>query len=203
MGAGVSPAAVPMLANGFAVGSVRSTSSSVGDENQAVSRRNRAIRIGRSSESHHRHQVASGRALSRGPSSSSTVARPTRLAASETSVMDEEAKRHWKMNRLPDGTEWSGRARYAATMFFYQRDLMDAETLVAYRRASCHSGAGRRLIVALISSELHQFSVSRTWRCKASLAAARHRLPEVSVSGRPCQSVIHPPAPVTTGTRAQ
>jgi len=56
--------------------------------------------------------------------------------------MDEEAKRHWKMNRLPDGTEWSGRARYAATMFFYQRDLMDAETLVAYRRASCHSGAG-------------------------------------------------------------
>lgn len=54
-----------------------------------------------------------------------------------------------------------------------------------------------------LQSDLHQFSVSRTWRCKASLAAARHRLPEVSVSGRPCQSVIHPPAPVTTGTSAQ
>ncbi|KSV78285.1 hypothetical protein N182_21620 [Sinorhizobium sp. GL2] len=50
--------------------------------------------------------------------------------------MDEETKRHWKMIRLPAGTEWSGRARYAAAMFFYQRGLMDAETLEAYRICS-------------------------------------------------------------------
>ncbi|MBD9597886.1 MULTISPECIES: hypothetical protein [unclassified Ensifer] len=37
--------------------------------------------------------------------------------------MDEETKRHWKMMRLLAGTEWSGRARYAAAMVFYQRGL--------------------------------------------------------------------------------
>ncbi|MEI3852802.1 MULTISPECIES: hypothetical protein [unclassified Ensifer] len=47
--------------------------------------------------------------------------------------MDDETKRHWEMIRLPAGQEWSGRARYAAAMFFYQRGLMDAETLEVYR----------------------------------------------------------------------
>ncbi|MGF6257272.1 hypothetical protein [Ensifer sp. LBL] len=50
--------------------------------------------------------------------------------------MDDEEKRHWEMIRLPAGTEWSGRARYAAAMFFYQHGLMDAETLEVYRICS-------------------------------------------------------------------
>ena len=50
--------------------------------------------------------------------------------------MDDEAERHWEMIRLPAGQEWSGRARYAAAMFFYQRGLMDAETLEVYRICS-------------------------------------------------------------------
>lgn len=50
--------------------------------------------------------------------------------------MDDETKRHWEMIRLPPGQEWSGRARYAAAMFFYQRGLMDAETLEVYRICS-------------------------------------------------------------------
>ncbi|WP_065373930.1 hypothetical protein [Ensifer adhaerens] len=50
--------------------------------------------------------------------------------------MDDETKRHWEMIRLPAGQEWSGRARYAAAMFFYQRGLMDAETLEVYRICS-------------------------------------------------------------------
>lgn len=50
--------------------------------------------------------------------------------------MDDETKRHWEMIRLPVGQEWSGRARYAAAMFFYQRGLMDAETLEIYRICS-------------------------------------------------------------------
>lgn len=50
--------------------------------------------------------------------------------------MGDEEKRHWEMIRLPVGTEWSGRARYAAAMFFYQHGLMDAETLEVYRICS-------------------------------------------------------------------
>ncbi|WP_077966093.1 hypothetical protein [Ensifer adhaerens] len=50
--------------------------------------------------------------------------------------MDDETKRHWEMIRLPAGAEWSGRARYAAAVFFYQQGLMTAETLEVYRICS-------------------------------------------------------------------
>lgn len=40
---------------------------------------------------------------------------------------------HWASLRLPLGGEWSGRARYAAAMHFYQQGLMDAATLEIYR----------------------------------------------------------------------
>ncbi len=36
----------------------------------------------------------------------------------------------------PLGEPWSGRARYAAAMFFYQRGWMDADTLEVYRLSS-------------------------------------------------------------------
>lgn len=47
--------------------------------------------------------------------------------------MDDEARRHWALIKTPPGIEWSGRARYAAAMFFYQRGEMDAQTLEIYR----------------------------------------------------------------------
>ncbi|PWW04057.1 hypothetical protein DFR52_101747 [Hoeflea marina] len=36
----------------------------------------------------------------------------------------------------PPGGEWSGRARYAAAMYFYQRGEMPAEVLEVYRISS-------------------------------------------------------------------
>lgn len=50
--------------------------------------------------------------------------------------MDEETRRHWALIRTPAGIEWSGRTRYAAAMFFYQRGEMNAETLEVYRICS-------------------------------------------------------------------
>lgn len=40
---------------------------------------------------------------------------------------------HWQALLAPPGAEWSGRARYAAAMHFYNRGMMDAEALEIYR----------------------------------------------------------------------
>lgn len=52
--------------------------------------------------------------------------------------MDEndETARNWTLIATPTGEEWSGRARYAAAMFFYQRGEMSAEVLEVYRVCS-------------------------------------------------------------------
>lgn len=44
-----------------------------------------------------------------------------------------EAAENWALVNTPLGQDWSGRARYAAAMFFYQRGDMSAETLEVYR----------------------------------------------------------------------
>lgn len=46
---------------------------------------------------------------------------------------DSEADIQWETITLPRGLEWSGRARYAAAMYFYDRGEMDAATLEVYR----------------------------------------------------------------------
>ena len=46
---------------------------------------------------------------------------------------DTEAAEQWRLVNTPLGEEWSGRARYAAAMFFYKRGEMDSETLEVYR----------------------------------------------------------------------
>ena len=48
------------------------------------------------------------------------------------SATEEEAE-NWRLIATPLGQEWSGRARYAAAMYFYQRGLMSAEVLEVYR----------------------------------------------------------------------
>ena len=50
--------------------------------------------------------------------------------------MDEEIRRNWQIVTTPPGVEWSGRARYAAAMYFFQRGEMAAEVLEVYRICS-------------------------------------------------------------------
>ena len=49
---------------------------------------------------------------------------------------DADLAENWELVRTPLGEPWSGRARYAAAMFFYKRGLMNAETLEVYRLCS-------------------------------------------------------------------
>ena len=49
---------------------------------------------------------------------------------------DDELGRNWQLVRTPLGEPWSGRTRYAAAMVFYQRGLMNADTLEVYRLCS-------------------------------------------------------------------
>lgn len=51
-------------------------------------------------------------------------------------TLDAEAADNWALINTPLGEPWSGRARYAAAMFFYRRGELDAETLEVYRICS-------------------------------------------------------------------
>lgn len=62
-----------------------------------------------------------------------------RLPAVETDPApadDTEAAENWALVNTPLGEQWSGRARYAAAMYFYRRGEMNAETLEVYRLCS-------------------------------------------------------------------
>ena len=50
--------------------------------------------------------------------------------------MDDEALSNWKLILTPAGEEWSGRARYAAAMYFFKAGEMSAEVLEIYRICS-------------------------------------------------------------------
>lgn len=49
---------------------------------------------------------------------------------------DEELGLQWRLIQTPLNTEWSGRTRYAAAMYFYQRGELTADELEAYRVCS-------------------------------------------------------------------
>lgn len=49
---------------------------------------------------------------------------------------DRETAEQWALVNTPLGEEWSGRARYAAAMYFYKRGEMSAEALEVYRICS-------------------------------------------------------------------
>jgi len=63
------------------------------------------------------------------------VREPNR-AALDAEAPDREAALQWSLVNTPLGGKWSGRARYAAAMWFYQRGEMDAGTLEVYRICS-------------------------------------------------------------------
>jgi hypothetical protein len=50
--------------------------------------------------------------------------------------MDEETRENWRLILTPAGVEWSGRTRYAAAMYFFERGEMSAEVLEIYRICS-------------------------------------------------------------------
>ena len=54
----------------------------------------------------------------------------------DRAALDAEAAEQWGLVNTPLGEEWSGRARYAAAMWFYRRGEMDAGTLEVYRICS-------------------------------------------------------------------
>ena len=54
----------------------------------------------------------------------------------DMAVSDEEEAEQWDLVNTPLGEAWSGRARYAAAMWFYQHGRMDAGTLEVYRICS-------------------------------------------------------------------
>jgi hypothetical protein len=49
---------------------------------------------------------------------------------------DKELDEQWLLINTPLGQEWSGRARYAAAMYFNRRGEMSAEALEIYRICS-------------------------------------------------------------------
>lgn len=50
--------------------------------------------------------------------------------------MTDEERENWALILTPAGEEWSGRARYAAAMYFYRKGEMSAEVLEIYRICS-------------------------------------------------------------------
>lgn len=74
--------------------------------------------------------------------------------------------RHWAMIRSPLGEPWSGRARYAAAMFFYQQGDMDADTLEVYRVLS-------RLDAEDPVSVLKRYGVGADWIDRLKTAPAK------------------------------
>ena len=49
---------------------------------------------------------------------------------------DAEWREQWALVNTPLGEQWSGRARYAAAMYFYKAGAMTAEALEVYRLCS-------------------------------------------------------------------
>lgn len=49
---------------------------------------------------------------------------------------DPEYAEQWALVNTPLGEPWSGRARYAAAMYFHKRGEMSADTLEVYRICS-------------------------------------------------------------------
>ena len=51
----------------------------------------------------------------------------------DTEPRDTEFSEQWELVNTPLGEAWSGRARYAAAMYFHKLGEMSAETLEVYR----------------------------------------------------------------------
>lgn len=82
--------------------------------------------------------------------------------------MTDEDRENWTLILTPAGEEWSGRARYAAAMYFYRKDEMSAEVLEIYRICSRidHEDA----VDALKAYKMGQAWISKVDETRAELA---------------------------------
>lgn len=71
----------------------------------------------------------------------------------------EEDRRQQGFLTTPYGAPGSGRTRYAAAMYFYGRDMIDAGTLEAYRICSPFDGEDPTPLAAALSSLLRERSM--------------------------------------------
>lgn len=81
----------------------------------------------------------------------------------------EEAE-NWQLVLSPLGEVWSGRARYAAAMYFYKRGDMNAETLEVYRVSS-------RLDKQDPLSIIRERGIGEAWLAKLEAIAASRSHP--------------------------
>ena len=54
----------------------------------------------------------------------------------DTEPPDTETQEQWELVNTPLGEPWSGRARYAAAMYFYKQGELPPEALEVYRLCS-------------------------------------------------------------------
>jgi hypothetical protein len=81
--------------------------------------------------------------------------------------MDEEARENWRLILTPAGEEWSGRARYAAAMYFFKTGEMSAEVLEIYR--ICSRLDNEDAVDALKAYRMGGEWIARVERAKAEL----------------------------------
>lgn len=87
-------------------------------------------------------------------------------------MADEEAE-NWTLILTPAGEEWSGRARYAAAMYFYRRGKMSAEVLEIYR--ICSRIDGEDAVDALRAYRMGKDWIAKVEAKRAELADAALR----------------------------
>lgn len=81
--------------------------------------------------------------------------------------MDPETAEQWQLINTPLGVEWSGRARYAAAMFFHKSGEMDVSTLEIYRYLA-------RLDAEDPIAVLKRYHIGETWIARIEAARACH-----------------------------
>jgi hypothetical protein len=84
--------------------------------------------------------------------------------------MTDEEKENWALIMTPAGEEWSGRARYAAAMYFYRKGALSADVLEIYRICSRidHEDA----IDALKAYKMGEAWISKVQEMRTELAKA-------------------------------
>lgn len=84
-------------------------------------------------------------------------------------MMDAEARENWRLILTPPGGEWSGRARYAAAMYFYKAGEMSADVLEIYR--ICSRLDNEDAIDALKAYHMGQEWIVKVERMRVGLAS--------------------------------
>jgi hypothetical protein len=94
--------------------------------------------------------------------------------------MDNEARENWQLIMTPAGEEWSGRARYAAAMYFYKAGQMSAEVLEIYR--ICSRLDNEDAVDALKAYKMGQAWIDKVEKIRLTLSQPGRNGPDGSIS---------------------